>query len=283
MGIDVELLKREYDEAVKAVESGEFWVPKTGENRVRILPPSAREKSKIFYREVHVHYGVEGLGMVFCLQNWGEKCPVCEFINKLKDLNSVEAVNLAKRITQNKRYLVNIIDLNEANTTGMYVIKQWLAPKTVRLDLLKIVLDADWGDITDLATGRDVIIDRSEKQGGAKYVDYTIRPKPDRRRIDVITEEDIPAFDEILDKRMKDYITIRTKMFGEEEVEGAEVERYFKKMQERSEGKQGGSYSEPPKDIKTTVTDNQHVQSNIDASKEELMKKALEMLQGAVK
>jgi len=229
MAIDLELLRREYEEAIRSLDVG-FWVPKDGENLIRVLPPSPREKTKLFYRKVMVHYGVEVLGMVFCLSNWGERCPVCEFIGKLKGLNDVNAVNLGKRMVAKERYLMNIVPLNE----DRLVIRQWLAPKTVRLELIRLILDKDWGDITDLRMGRNVVIERREKVG-AKFPEYSVRPKPNVSAID-INENDIPSFDEILREKKMGYDEIRLGMFGEGVSEEDEAQVYLRKVYEKREG-----------------------------------------------
>ncbi len=233
MAIDLSILKKEYEEAVRSTELG-FWTPKTGENLIRILAPSSKEKTGMFYRQVHVHYGVEGAGMVFCYNNWNEDCPVCSFIKKLREAASIEAVNIAKRISRNERYLMNIVSLDDLKTTGVLAIRQWLAPKTLRLHLLQIMLDADWGDITDLSTGRDIVLVRAEK-AGTKFTEYSIRPKPDRKAISIRPEQ-IPSFDEILTKNKIDKDVLRLKMFGTDTERAGldDVDAYFKKIGERT-------------------------------------------------
>ncbi len=266
MSIDLELLKKEYDDAVKSFETG-FWSPKSGDNLIRILPPSPRESSKLFYRKVSVHYGIEGIGLVFCLQNWGQKCPVCSLIEKMKKLESVDIVNLTKRISANDRYLINIVPIDGESLS----IKQWLAPKTVRLELLRVMLDSDWGDITDLHAGRNLVIEKREKVG-TKYIEYGIRPKPNVSAIQIAAES-IPSFTEILESNKKTYEELKLSMFGEGTPEENEVEVYLKKVAERSNSK--GNASDTTSDFKES---SKKSTSNAGINNDELVKKAMELL-----
>lgn len=223
--LDFELLKKEFEEAINTVAGTQvnFWVPVTGENLLRILPPSPSEPTKLFYKKVYVHYRVEGLGMVFCLAlNYGEHCPICNLVSQLRRLNTVDSINLAKRYLPVERYLMNVVPLNEGLN-----IRQWLAPKTVRLQLLKVVLDPDYGDITDLTTGRNVVVERLER-GGTGFVDYIIRVKPDRRPLEGVTEDMIPSFGTVLNSFRRSQDEIKLAMFGS--LDEVDVEEYVNRL-----------------------------------------------------
>ena len=224
MAIDFELLKKEFQEAVAQAAQEEYWVPEFGENLVRILPP---RDGKLPYRRVGVHYKLAGSGMVYCPNVvFGERCPICEVVDDLRKLKSAGAVQLAQRLIVVERFLMNLIPLDR----GDLRVKQYLAPKTVRLHLIKAMLDPDYGDITDLKTGRNVVIEKA--QGGGGFVNYFVRVKPKQVSVDEILGrkfdiDEIPDFDEFLVRKMKTYDELKTVLYGGDEVGMEElVERY---------------------------------------------------------
>jgi hypothetical protein len=132
------------------------------------------------------------------------------------------------RLAVVERFLMNIIPLKEGEEKS---IRQYLAPKTVRLSLLKTVLDPDYGDITDLVRGRNVVIEKVQGSGG--FVNYTVRVKP--REVSVkeilgreLLIEEIPDLDEFVHKRLKGYDELKSILYGGDEDLGVEglVERY---------------------------------------------------------
>jgi hypothetical protein len=226
MALDFELLRREYLEAIAQQATDEYWVPEFGENLIRILPP---RDGKLFYKKVGVHFKLVGSGMEFCPKlTEGLACPVCEVVDQLKKMRTPVAMQLVNRLAVVERFLMNIIPLKEGEER---VIKQYLAPKTVRLALLKTVLDPDYGDITDLVKGRNVVIEKIQGSGG--FVNYTVRVKP--REVSVrellgreLMMEEIPDLHEFVSRRLKGYDELKNILYGGDEELGVEglVERY---------------------------------------------------------
>ena len=226
MALDFELLRKEYQEAIAQQATDEYWVPEFGENLIRVLPP---RDGKLFYKKVGVHFKLVGSGMEYCPRlTEGLPCPVCEVVDQLRKMKTPVATQLVNRLAVVERFLMNIIPLKEGEEKS---IKQYLAPKTVRLALLKTVLDPDYGDITDLVKGRNVVIEKVQGSGG--FVNYSVRVKP--REVSVkeligreLRIEEIPDLNEFVMRRLKGYDELKSILYGGDEDLGVEglMERY---------------------------------------------------------
>ncbi|MCI4409743.1 MAG: hypothetical protein JHC26_11680, partial [Thermofilum sp.] len=226
MALDFELLRKEYQEAIAQQATDEYWVPEFGENLIRVLPP---RDGKLFYKKVGVHFKLVGSGMEFCPRiTEGLPCPVCEVVDQLRKMKTPVATQLVNRLAVVERFLMNIIPLKDGEEKS---IRQYLAPKTVRVALLKTVLDPDYGDITDLVSGRNVVIEKVQGSGG--FVNYSVRVKP--REVPLrdllgreLRIEEIPDLNEFVSKRLKGYDALKNILYGGDEDLGVEglMERY---------------------------------------------------------
>ena len=60
-------------------------------------------------------------------------------------------------------------------------VKWWGFGKTVYQELLGIIADPDYGDISDVMTGRDIVVERqTAAEAGNQYGKTTIRVKPNQ-------------------------------------------------------------------------------------------------------
>jgi hypothetical protein len=240
MALDFELLRKEYQEAIAQQATDEYWVPEFGENLIRVLPPV---DGKLFYKKVGVHFKLVGSGMEYCPRlTEGLSCPVCEVVDQLRKMKTPVASQLVNRLAVVERFLMNIILLKEGEEK---LIKQYLAPKTVRVALLKTILDPDYGDITDLVRGRNVVIEKVQGSGG--FVNYSVRVKP--REISVrellgrdLSLEEIPDLNEFVSKRLKGYDELKNILYGGDDELGVEglMERYTNVMDDREKEEKGG-------------------------------------------
>ncbi len=226
MALDFDLLRKEYQEAVAQQATDEYWVPDFGENLIRVLPP---RDGRLFYKKVGVHFKLVGSGMEFCPKlTEGLACPVCEVVEQLRKMKTSVATQLVNRLAVVERFLMNIILLKDGEEK---YIRQYLAPKTVRLALLKTVLDPDYGDITDMVRGRNVVIEKVQGSGG--FVNYTVRVKP--REVSLkellgreLRVEEIPDLNEFVSRRLRGYDELKNILYGGDEELGVEglMERY---------------------------------------------------------
>lgn len=223
--MDLELLKKEFEDAAASQQDSTFWAPKEGANVIRVLPPP--EGSQLFYQKVGVHYRLLNSRMEFCPKvTLNQPCPICEFVDKLKQTSNPMAMEVVRRLSVVTRYLMNIYLLDEAK------VVQYLAPKTVRMGLLGIILDPDWGDITRLDSGRNVVIEKIIPSGGNLKATYVVRAKPNISAVS-ISMSDIPKFDAILNLRMHSYDKIKAALTGGIENVDELVRKYFDELNRR--------------------------------------------------
>jgi hypothetical protein len=231
MALDFELLRKEFQEVMAQRSLEEYWVPEFGDNLVRILPP---RDGKLFYKKVGVHYRLAGSGMEFCPRIVGEgECPICEVVDGLRKMKTPAAVQLVNRLVVVEKFLMNVIPLREGEQKQ---IRQYLSPKSVWLAILKIILDPDYGDITDLVKGRNVVIEKVQASGN--FVNYSVRAKPTIISVKEILGrelkiEEIPDLNEIVLRRLKSYDALKIVLYGGDEELG--IDELVEKYSERKE------------------------------------------------
>lgn len=161
-----------------------YWSPKKGKNVIRLLPPwtTTGPNSGQFWREVFIHWNVGSAKSLPCPQKTpdGPKltCPVCEEANRLRSTRDPMDSEMAGKLRAKPRYYSNIVDMDDPSYTDADV-RDW---KSRQKDstrecpfkvgetkvqvysygpmVMKELLDvfADGTDLTDLQTGRNVII-----------------------------------------------------------------------------------------------------------------------------
>lgn len=212
MALDLEFLKKEYDEALKQTGGRDFWSPRENANLIRILPQSG---GKLFYKKIGVHYGLLSSGLEICPQESLNKlCPVCEVVKELYKLETPEAVRVISSLRVQHKYLMNILALD----SDVVNVVQFISGVKVWRDVLSIILDPDYGDITDVATGRNVVIEKIVPPGNKLKTEYKVRSKPDRTKIsEPAILNAIPDLDEFLQKKVKSYDSLLEVFVGGKE------------------------------------------------------------------
>lgn len=167
---------------------------KDGRNVVRILPPKNDED--FFAQEVFVHYGVGATGKdkgttVVCPSTHGNNCPICEVVKNLRKKSSDpndQYAKLASRMGRKTRVYFNAIDRNVDLSEFEYKDGKWTKGGKVESpvqilatgigvykDILSIITDVEYGDITDKDNGLDVIITKSGTGFNTNYDVKTVR------------------------------------------------------------------------------------------------------------
>lgn len=167
-----------------------------GRNLVRILP--AKSDSEMFYKETWVHYGVgksdtnKKGAMVICPKTHGDDkpCPVCKKSDMLFKQSKAKDdfySKQAREVRKKKRVYYNAISRDDDITAytkdadGNWKdpdgkegspVKVMSSGIGVFKDLLKIIVDPEYGDITDPEEGLDVII---TKTGTGFDTDYDVK------------------------------------------------------------------------------------------------------------
>jgi len=154
----------QYDKSANAKNfQSNFWVPKEDKNNIRILPPWSEEG--IWYREVPYHYGIGGKSVVCPKRLLGKPCYICDKVAEFRKSSDKNLNELANDLRPKMRIYYNVIDLDDT-AKGVQVFGSGVQ---VFKDLLYYDLDDEWGNITDVEEGYDIILIREGKGRNSKY------------------------------------------------------------------------------------------------------------------
>jgi hypothetical protein len=127
-----------------------FWKPSEGDQEVRIVPTEDGDPFKVFH--FHYNLGEGARGGVLCpKRQFGEECPVCDFASKLWNEGTDESKKMAKSLFVRQRFFSPVVVRGEEEM-GTRI---WGYGKTIYETLLGLVLNPDYGDITDVDEGVD--------------------------------------------------------------------------------------------------------------------------------
>ena len=136
-----------------------------GRNIIRILPEV--KEMEYFFQTVGRHY-MPNKKNFYCSHFTSEgelECPICELVNELYRAGDKASKALAGQIRVRKQYWMNVIDRsNEAR--GPLIFTPGV---TIFNSIVAMVSDPDWGDITDVDEGVDLIITRTGKKLDTSY------------------------------------------------------------------------------------------------------------------
>ena len=105
---------------------------------------------------------------------FGNADPVVEFAEKLKKTGDKDDWVMGRKIEPKMRTYVPVI-VRGKEAEG---VKFWGFGKTIYSELLSIIADPDYGDITDLMNGRDIDVEFTPSEGPGQYPKTAIRVKP---------------------------------------------------------------------------------------------------------
>ena len=152
-----------------------FWKPQPGKSQIRITPYNENKDNP--FVELFFHYSLVPNKTVLSPLSFGRPDPVQQFADKLKGSGDKDEWIQGKRIEPKMRTFVPVIVRGE-ETEG---VKWWGFGKTVYQELLGIIADPDYGDISDVMTGRDIVVERqTAAEAGNQYGKTTIRVKPNQ-------------------------------------------------------------------------------------------------------
>lgn len=181
-----------------------MWKPQEGEEHtVRLL--SFKNNDGQPFRELWFYYNIGSNRGLLAPYQFGNPDPIQELITKLRDEGSKESYELAKKLYPKMRTYAPVIVRGEEDK-GVQI---WGFGKTVYQTLLGLMLDEDYGDITDPTSGRDIKVVCS-KQPGKKWAMTEVRP---RGKQSTLSENDsqsqswlssIPNLDEIYQTKSYD-------------------------------------------------------------------------------
>ena len=106
--------------------------------------------------------------------SFGNADPIVEFADKLKSTGDKEDWLAGRKIEPKMRTYVPVV-VRGKESEG---VKFWGFGKTIYTELLAIISDPDYGDITDLMSGRDIDVEFTPAEGPGQYPKTAIRVKP---------------------------------------------------------------------------------------------------------
>lgn len=218
---------REAKEILEGSSGIDFWAPKEGENRIRILP---RDGTVKFWYTTGWHYrlGLEGGQNFLCpLVTLNQPCPICEKSKALFFSESEEDREVARELYVKTRYFMNIIDretgevqLFGAGRTLFSLILRHYSPFTGMEQaefVTKLKLSSTACNFVDVDKGHDIVIEKIVTGKMAYEVTYSVRVVPEASPIDLSVLEKrvhplsiLPVFsyDDLLKALEGNYISV---------------------------------------------------------------------------
>ena len=172
MAIDFDAIKRKLERLSGNTKSQNvMWKPQPDEEyNVRLM--SFPDNDGQPFKELMFYYNIPGQRGLLAPSQFGERDPVQELINKLRDEGTKESYEMAKKLYPKMRVYAAVVVRGEEDKG----VQLWGFGKLVYQKLLGIMLDEDYGDITDPKTGRDIKVICS-KPPGQQWAKTEILPR----------------------------------------------------------------------------------------------------------
>jgi len=172
MSLDLDAIKAKLNQLnTTSDRKNNYFRPEPGKQRVRIVPYVHRKENP--FLEMYFHYDIAKRTMLSPI-TFGNADPVVEFAEKLKKTGDKDDWLMGRKIEPKMRTYVPVI-VRGKESEG---VKFWGFGKTIYSELLSIIADPDYGDITDLMNGRDIDVEFTPSEGPGQYPKTAIRVKP---------------------------------------------------------------------------------------------------------
>jgi hypothetical protein len=180
MALDIAKIKSRLEEIKNnTTKTTSVWKPTPGKNVIRIVPYAHNPENPFI--ELLFHYNMNGRTYL-SPASFGRPDPIVEFANNLKKSGDKEQWKTGRKLEPKLRTYVPVLVRGQENEG----VKFWGMGKQVYSDILSIIADADYGDITDLRNGRDIVVEfKTAEETGKSFPETAIRVKPNQT----------PAFD----------------------------------------------------------------------------------------
>ena len=172
MAIDFDAIRRKLNKlSGQNSRQNVSWRPQEGEEHtVRLL--SFPDNDGQPFKERWFYYNIGNNPGLLAPYQFGNPDPIQELITKLRDDGSKESYELAKKLYPKMRCYAPVVVRGEEDKG----VRIWAFGKTVYQSLLNIMLDEDYGDITDPEDGRDVKV-VCTKAPGRQWATTEVRPR----------------------------------------------------------------------------------------------------------
>ena len=155
-------------------KTNNLWKPQPGKQVVRVVPYQHNKDNP--FQELFFHYDLGGKTYLSPI-TFGRPDPIEEFAEKLKSSGNREDWRMGKKLEAKLRTFAPVVVRGEENQGAKF----WGFGKTVYQELLSIIADPDYGDISDPVNGRDVVVEfLTAEETGASFPKTSIRVKPNQ-------------------------------------------------------------------------------------------------------
>ena len=176
-------------------KTNNLWKPQPGKQVVRIVPYQHNKDNP--FQELFFHYDLGGKTYLSPI-TFGRPDPIEEFAQKLRSSGNKEDYQIAKKLMAKMRTFAPVIVRGEESEG----VRFWGFGKMVYQELLSVIADPDYGDITDAMNGRDVTVEFiSAEEAGKNFPVTNIRVKPNQTPV---TDDD-----KLLDKLLNEQPNIQ--------------------------------------------------------------------------
>jgi hypothetical protein len=186
----------------RAKKDNVFWKPQEGDQDIRIVPTEDGDPFKVYH--FHYNLGESARGGILCPQRqFGETCPICDFASKLWQEGTEESKKMAKGLFVRQRFFSPVVVRGEEDNGP----RIWAYGKTIYEVILGLVLNPDYGDITDVDDGVDLTLSYAVPKNKGAFPTSNLVPKrkssPLMKNKTAIKQilEGIPGFDDLFQKR----------------------------------------------------------------------------------
>ena len=152
-----------------------FWKAPVGEkSQIRLVP--YKHNKDFPFSELYFYFGI-GKPRMIALTNFEESDPIMEFATQLRKTGEKDNMDLAKKLYPKLRIFAPVVVRGEEDKG----VRFWEFGKMVYQELLGVMSDEDYGDITDVSKGRDINVEViPAKETGKMFNTTTVRVKPNQ-------------------------------------------------------------------------------------------------------
>lgn len=174
MTLNITALKAKLNQFTKQGDRSEaLWKPTEGKTVIRIVP--WKENKENPFIELYFHY----LGNKTYLSptSNGNRDPIAEFADEVAAGGSKDDWQQSRAFRPKLRTYIPIIVRGEEDKG----VRFYSFGKTVYQELLSIISDPDYGDITHIQSGRDVVVEYiPQEKSDTSFAKTMVRPKPNQ-------------------------------------------------------------------------------------------------------
>lgn len=155
----------------KTTKKSNLFRPEPGKTEVRVVPYKFNKDNPFI--ELYFHYGLNDKNFLSPVTK-GNPDPVSEFAEKLKSTGSREDWKMGRKMDPKMRTYVPVIVRGRESEGVLF----WGFGIQIYEELLSIISDPEYGDITDPISGTDLTIERkTPEEAGNTWGSTSIRPK----------------------------------------------------------------------------------------------------------